>query len=235
MLRAFVAELLKLRSLPLTAAASLGTVVAAALLAMALVLGVEARDPASAVEVVSQSVVFLTAGLMLVGAIPVCHEHAGRQHRISLLAVPSRARFLVAKTAAGLVSVALTAVTALTAGVVAAAAARLWSAKAPATLGDPRDLLGAAAYLMLMGVLAHAVALCLLHLRPTLSALLGAVFVASPLTAAATRHARWLPDRAASQLYLATDTVLTPTTGALVTLAWIVALGSIGIWRLVRM
>lgn len=72
------------------------------------------------------------------------------------------------------------------------------------------------------------------HLIPVLVGVLSLVLIGSPLLAAVTAHARWLPDRAGSQLYAPTDPVLTAATGGLVLLVWTVAVG-VGAWvRFVR-
>ncbi|WP_163542075.1 ABC transporter permease [Occultella kanbiaonis] len=92
----------------------------------------------------------------------------------------------------------------------------------------PWRLAGAIAYLAVIGLLAHAVAVALRHLVPALVAMIALLVIISPVAAGLTEHARWLPDRAASQLYADTDTLLTAATGPLVALAWLVAIGTAG-------
>ena len=92
---------------------------------------------------------------------------------------------------------------------------------------DGRPLAGAAAYLVLIGLLALALAVLLRSQLPPLVAMLGLVLVLSPLLSGLTEHARWLPDRAGSLLYQpGADTVLTPAAGALVLLCWTAATGA---------
>ena len=86
-------------------------------------------------------------------------------------------------------------------------------------------VVGATAYLVLVGLLAHAVALLVRHLVSALTGMLSLVLIVSPLLAGLTRHARWLPDRAAMQLYDPADALLTAATGTLVMLAWIALVG----------
>ncbi len=231
---AVAAELDKLRTLPAMLLAVLGTVVAGAALGAAFAASsVAAQVAFTATDAALATVAYLQAGMLVVGALPFTHEYAGSQIRSTLAAMPRRPRLLVAKTLATLIATGLTAV-----GTVAAA----WAAGA-ITLralgireGDavPGSLAGAAGYLVLMALLASGVALLVRHLTPTLVTMLSVVMIASPLLAAQSEHARWLPDRAAQQLYAATDAVLTPGTGSLVALTWVVAIGGIAALRFVR-
>ena len=77
---------------------------------------------------------------------------------------------------------------------------------------------------MVIGLLALALTVLLRSLIPPLVAMLALVLIVSPLVAGSTEHARWLPDRAGSLLYLPeSDTVLTAGTGVFVMLAWTTA------------
>ncbi len=235
------AEVDKLRTLPAVGLSMLGTVLAGAVLAGIQVAAASAtvpaeRAPVTAAYVVLASVPYLQAGLVLVGAWPVAHEHAGRQLGTSLRAVPRRTTFVMAKTIAALVPIVLTAALATGAALLAAAVVRTGTgaAPAPAPPGAAWLLAGAVAHLTLVGLLSHAVALLVRHLVPTLVGVLGLVLIASPVLSGITAHARWLPDRAAAQLYDRTDEVLTWATGALVALAWIALIGGMGVARLVR-
>ncbi len=231
---AVAAELDKLRTLPAMLLAIAGTIVAGAALGSAFAAAaVAGRVALTATEATLSTVPYLQAGMLIVGAWPFTHEYAGSQIRSTLAAMPRRPRLLVAKTIATLVAAGLTA-----AGTVAVT----WAAGA-ITLrahGIPEgdvglgSLAGAAGYLVLMGLLASGVALLVRHLVPTLVTLLSVVMIASPLLAAQSEHARWLPDRAAQQLYAATDAVLTPGTGSLVALGWVMAIGGIAALRFVR-
>ncbi|ROR96117.1 hypothetical protein EDD28_0693 [Salana multivorans] len=243
MRRALAAELDKLRTLPIVLLTVLGTVLAGAVLGAALAASaVDGGWDVDAVDATLQAVPFVQAGFVLLGVLPVAHEYAGSQIRTSLAAVPDRSLLLVAKTAATLLVACVTAV-----GTVAATLAAAWvvldraagdSSDGAGSDGGPgevvRSAAGAAGYLVLIAMLALAVALLLRHLVPALVGTLALVLVVSPLLAMRTDVARWLPDRAAQQLYDASDTVLTPGTGALVALGWVVAIGAVGGARLVR-
>jgi len=196
-----LAELAKLRTLPITFLTVAGTVAVGAAIA-----GAQRRA-----DVPVDVVPYVQAGFVLLGILPVGHEYAGRQSRTSLLAVPARGRLVGAKTAAAFVAIACTAITVVAVEYALAEAGSV----------------GAAAYLTLIGLLAFTVALIVRHLVPALVGTLCLVLILSPLLAAVTKHARWLPDRAAAELYHPTDSVLTATTGTLVALAWIAVLGAV--------
>lgn len=179
----------------------------------------------------------LQIGVIVLGTLPVGHEYSGRQIRTSLAAVPSRGMLLAAKTLAAVVAVTVAAVLTV-AGALAGAWAGLAGAHVTAaafTAADIRHLLGAVVALVLLGLLAHAAALLARGAIPALVGVLALVLVVSPLLAAATAQARWLPDRAAALLAGGTaDSVLNAGTGALVALAWTVVVGAFGAWRFWR-
>lgn len=229
------AEASKLRTLPATTLTVTGTVVAAALIAAALAASdADQQLTASAQSVVIRTVPYVQAGLVVLGVLPATHEYAGRQAHVSLLAVPARGHLLLAKTVALVVTAALTALAAEGAAVGAAVAARhVMDRTVTPAVGEPAVLLRVAAYLVLIALLAHAVAVLVHHQVPALVALLGTLLVLSPILAALGHHARWLPDRAGSQLYQHDDAVLSATTGTLVLLAWIVVIGAVGAHRFV--
>jgi hypothetical protein len=221
------AELSKLRTLPVVALTTAGTAVLGALIAAALTAQlVDQGLAASPSVVVPQAVPFLQIGLILLGVLPMAHEHAGGQLRTTLTAVPRRGMLLAGKSVATLVSLALAASAAVGSVVVAAALTRrLLDAPPAEDVTGPWPVVGAAGYLVLVGMLAHAVALLVRHLVPALAGMLSLVLIVSPLLAGLTRHARWLPDRAAMQLYDPADAVLTAATGTLVMVAWIALVG----------
>ncbi|WP_275007252.1 hypothetical protein [Promicromonospora iranensis] len=230
------AELSKLRTLPVATLTAVGTAVVGALIATALTAQlVDQGAPASGITVTIQAVPFVQTGLILLGVLPVTHEYAGAQLRTSLAAVPRRGLLLAGKSVATLLGLTLAA--ALTVGGVVAATALTGSLlDAPPVEGvvDPWPVVGAVAYLVLVGLLAHAVALLVRHLVPALAGTLSLVLIVSPLLGGLTRHARWLPDRAAMQLYDPTDAVLSAATGALVMLAWIALIGGTAAMLFVR-
>ncbi|MFK4086452.1 hypothetical protein ACI2LF_20240 [Kribbella sp. NPDC020789] len=195
------AELSKLRTLPIAVLTIAGTVAVAALIAAA-----QWRSD-QPVDVVP----YAQAGFVLLGILPVAHEHAGRQFSTTLVAVPARGKLLVAKTTAAFVTIAIT----------AAATAVL----------QPERPVGAAAYLTLIGLFAYAVALLVRHLVPALVGTLCLILILSPLLNAATEHARWLPDRAAAELYQPDGDLLR---GGLVAVAWIVVTGAVATARFLR-
>ncbi|WP_040159610.1 hypothetical protein [Mobilicoccus massiliensis] len=131
---------------------------------------------------------------------------------------------------------------ALLAATTAAALAGAWGAGLFASAGDVvgagrpdlERLAGAWAYLVIIGLLAHAVALCVGHLVPSLVTTLSAVLVVSPLLTALTEHARWLSDQAAGLMYRGGDGVLDGGTGVLVAVAWLLTVGLTGAWLTVR-
>lgn len=151
---------------------------------------------------------------MLTGA----SEYARRQIHTSLLAVPHRLVLLTGKAAAYLVVAALTSL----ATVAACTGAAAWVLPKAHSGIEAGPLLGAAAYLVMIGVVGLGVAMLLRSLVAALTAMLTLVMIVSPLLASRTEHARWLPDQAGSLLYSPdADPVLTTGTGALVLAAWI--------------
>jgi hypothetical protein len=221
------AELGKLRTLPVAVLAVAATTVVGGAIAAALASSLaDQRAPVSVTAVTIQAVPFVQVGLILLGVLSVTHEHTGSQLRTTLAVVPRRGLLLAGKSVATLVAVALTAV-ATVGAILAAAAITAYLLDVPdaGSGAEPWPVLGSVAYLVLVGLLSHAVALLVRHLIPALAGMLGLVLIVSPLLAGLTEHARWLPDRAAMQLYDPADTMLTPATGALVMLAWTALVG----------
>ncbi|MFD6446117.1 hypothetical protein ACFWEJ_13535 [Promicromonospora sp. NPDC060204] len=241
------AELDKLRTLPAVvlvavATAVVGVALAAALTASAAATQGEAVSTTgvsttgiSTTDVLAQAVPFVQTGLILLGVLPVSHELAGRQLRTTLAAVPRRGMLLAGKTVATLVAAALTAAAAV-GGLLGAATVTAYLTDAPVAAGriDAGPVLGAVAYLVLIGLLSHAIALLVRGPVPALVGTLSLVLIVSPLLASLSEHARWLPDRAAAQLYAPADEVLTAATGALVMLAWIALVGTLATVLFVR-
>ncbi|WP_433532833.1 hypothetical protein ACQPYA_12985 [Micromonospora sp. CA-263727] len=219
------AELVKLRGLPAVLATALGTVAAAVTLTAAV--AASSTDETDAVRVTLLTIPFLQVGTILLGVLTAASEYQGSQVRTTLTATPNRPLLLAGKTLAYLAAAAITSVAAVGAG--RAAAATMLATRDPAPTGGVEGwaLVGAAGYLVLIGLLGFALTVLLRSLIPPLVTMLALVLIVSPLTAGYTEHARWLPDRAGSLLYLPTaDTVLTAETGALILLAWITATGS---------
>ena len=233
------AELDKLRTLPAAVLAALGTTVVGVALAVALTAAAHGTAvPATEVSITDtmvRAVPFVQTGLILLGVLPVAHELAGSQLRTTLAAVPRRGLLLAGKTVATLVATAVTAA-ATVGGLLGAATVTAYLTGAPVAPGgvDAGPVLGAVAYLVLVGLFSHAITLLVRGLVPALVGTLSLVLIVSPLLATLTEHARWLPDRAAAQLYAPADDVLTGTTGTLVTLAWIAVVGAGAAVRFVR-
>jgi ABC-2 type transport system permease protein len=219
--RAVAAELIKIRTLPAAVATASGTVLAAAALAALVAAG----DPgADAVAVVLRTVPLLQAGPALLGVLAVASEYAGTQVRTTLTAIPDRTTALLARTVAFLVGAAVTSAVACAVGLAVALAVVGGGAA-------PLPIAAAALDLVLIGLLAHALALLLRALVPALVGVLALVFVVPPLLAPVTEQARWLPGAAGRALYLpGSDAVLTPGTGALVLVAWVVLVGGAATW-----
>lgn len=223
------AEIAKVRTLPAAILAVIGTVLVGAAIASALAATATAQDLAApATATVGRAVPFAQTGIILLGVLIPTHEHTGGQFRTCLVAVPDRSLLVIGKSVAALVTVAVTAL--LTVGVSLAAAAitqHLSSAGTATSAAERWTLAGAVGYLALIGMLAHTVGLLLRQLVPALVTMLALVLIAGPLLGGVTEHARWLPDRAGSLLYLrGGDTVLTAGTGTLVLLVWIIAIGA---------
>ncbi|WP_051713128.1 hypothetical protein [Actinoalloteichus caeruleus] len=231
-----LAEASKIRTLPAAVRTAAATVLVGALVGVAIaVSAVERTSPVPAGEVVVGVVSFLQIGVVALGVLTAAHEHAGPQFRTTLVVMPRRGAALVGKAIATVAALLLTAVIAVTAGLAAAhATAYALDGLVGETNADLGRVLSAGLYLAMVGLLAHAVAVLVRHLVPALVGVLGVLLVVSPLLAGVTDHARWLPDRAAAQLYQSTDTVLSPVTGTLVALAWIAAIGGVAAVRSVR-
>lgn len=220
------AELVKLRGLPAVLAAVLGTVAASIALAATIAAAAPATADAVQMMTVTPVITFLQAGPVVLGVLVAGSEYAGRQLATTLTATPNRLLLLAGKATAYLGAAALTSL--VTVGAGATTAWIVLSARdiRQAHALDPRPLIGAVLYLVLIGLLALALTILLRSLIPTLVTMLALVLIASPLLAGHSEHARWLPDRAGSLLYLPdSDPLLTAGTGALVLLAWIAAAG----------
>lgn len=219
------AEWTKLRTLPLAVAAMIATIVAGALVAASV--AADRATPVSVLDAVVGAVPFAQVGFIMLGIIPAAHEYAGPQHRTSAVAVPDRRMYLAGKTFATVIVVVGAAVTALGAGVGAAALTQqLLDAPASSGTAGWRELVGAGIYLALIGLLAHTVAVLLRHLVPALVVMLMLVLIVPPLAGGITEHARWLPERAGSLLYRPdADDVLTAGSGGAILLGWVLVIG----------
>lgn len=237
MTRAWKAELSKLCTLPLMTYAAVGMVGLGAVLAVAFAaLRSDGGGVVSPAAAAIDTVPYVQAGAILLGVLPVSQEYAGRQLGTTLTAVPHRGRVVVAKTFVAVVVLALVAVaTVAAAWLVAEATLRATDVRAAAVVTEDLSRLGGAVlYLVLIGLLAHAVTLVLRHLVAALVSMLVLVFILPFAVTALGEHARWLPTRAGVQLFAHDDAVLTAVTGGLVLLGWAAVIGVVGAVRFAR-
>lgn len=224
-MRAVAAESVKLRGLPAVCATVAGTIAAA--IALAAAIAASATDPMDAVQVTLTTIPFLQVGTILLGILAVATEYQGSQVRTTLTATPNRTVLLAGKTLAYLATATITSAVAVGAGL--ATAEITLDIRESASIEDVNawPVAGAALYLVLIGLLGFSLAALLRSLIPPLVTMLALVLIASPLLAGTTEHARWLPDKAGSLLYLPdADSVLTAGAGTLVLLAWITLTGA---------
>ncbi len=233
---AALAELDKLRTLPPAVTTALAAPLVGALVGAGLAASAAQEDvPVGPLDVALRVVPFVVALLVVLGVAPVAHEHAGRQVLTSLCAVPRRARLAAAKTLAATATTALVSVATVAASAAAAHVVQLAVEAPPAPASpDVTRVLGATAYLTYVGLLAHAVALLVRHGVPALVAVLTLVLVVSPVVAASSDLARWLPDRAATTWYDPGPALLGAPEGTVVALGWLALVGGAGYVRLAR-
>ncbi|MGP5930581.1 hypothetical protein [Corynebacterium glyciniphilum] len=213
------AELQKLRTLPAVALTVVATV------AFTVVFTAALGGPSEDMPVL-QIIPFMQVGIILLGILPSAHEYAGSQFRTTLAAEPHRGRLLLGKTLAASIVVVVAVILTVGSGVLMAMVS---GGAGSSSLGDDASrLLGAAVYLVLIGVFSHLVTVSVRYMVPALVGLLGVVVVFPPMIAAVTEHARWLPGEAGGLLYRSqSDPVLGPVTGALVLLGWILVAGAV--------
>ncbi|MEV6281878.1 hypothetical protein [Kribbella sp. NPDC051770] len=216
--QAIAAELIKLRTLPAAWITSLVTVVTAVVVTAATASS--NTDPAAdAVTIALGSVAFLQVGTIVLGVVGVASEYGGHELRTTLTAVPNRIVSLAGQAVAHLIATTVTSVAAL-----GAAVATAWATEPPrASLWR---VAGAAAYLVLVGLLAAAVTVVVRSLVPALVLMFGGVIVASPLLATVTDQSRWLPDQAGRALYAADPGSFGPAGGTAVLLVWLLCTGT---------
>ncbi|MCS3428649.1 hypothetical protein [Leucobacter aridicollis] len=230
------AELAKIRTLPAAIVSAAASVVVGAAVAGALAWGGAGTALAPAAAVAS-AIPLAQVCLIAFAVLPMTHENDGSQLRTSLTAVPSRAHFAIAKSVASLLAVS--AIAAMTVAASFGAAFAGWTLSGHGAVGggaspdqDPGaaffPLAGAAAYLALIGMLAHAISLLARRIAPALGAALVLVLIAPPLFGGS-ELARWLPSRAGELLYTgATDPVLSAGLGAAVLAGWTAVVGAAG-------
>lgn len=206
------AELLKLRSLPAVAITLGVTVVCATGLSVLLS---STGEPPSAADATLQTIQYAQIGFILLGVLTVGSEYAGSQIQITLLSMPNRLALLAGKAAAYGLTALVTAVLVVTAAFVSARLSR----DQPA--GEVTALLGAVAYLVLIGLFAAAVATMARHLLAAVVAMTALVLIVSPLLRTITSVASYFPDSAGMRLYQSADGGLTVLQGSAVLVAWL--------------
>ncbi|MFC5835288.1 ABC transporter permease [Nonomuraea insulae] len=205
------AELAKLRTLPAVLVTVGVTVLAAAALGAALAAA-PSGQPLTATEAALRTAGYTQTGLIVLGVLAIASEYAGTQARTSLTAVPVRSLLIAGKIVAYLVAAAVTALLALSAALAGALLTGLPMG------GDGAALPRAAAYLVLIGLLALAVATLTRDAIAALATTLGLVLVLPPVLANAV--ADYLPGSAGARMYQP-GPGLTPQVGALVLAAWL--------------
>lgn len=217
-------ELIKLRTLPVVVATVVGTIATAIVLAGAI--AASSTVPVGAVAAMLATIPFVQIGVILLGVLAVATEYQSSQIRTTLAATPRRRHVLAGKGLAFLGAAVVTSTVAVGSGWATAAIVSASREVVAPEASTVWPVVGAAAYLALIGSLAFALTVLLRALVPPLVAMLSLALIVSPLAGSLTEHARWLPDRAGGLLYLGdADAVLDAPTGALVLVAWIVVVG----------
>lgn len=240
-MKAVRAELSKLISLPAAWVAVLAGLLVPAVIAVitsraaveAITLGAQSEASADAGF---QELAFGVVGAVILGVVAVSSEYftegeesPGRQITTSLTAVPSRARFLLAKTAALVIA---TAVIASGAGTLTLVLVRTVLADAAPPL-DPTRLVGVIVYWVLTALLAFGVTLLTRNGVVPLAILIlnTSVVTVTFLLTRITPLANYLPDMAGLRMFireLDTGTELSPVMGGVVMAAWVLALLTVG-------
>jgi hypothetical protein len=146
-----------------------------------------------------QTIQYAQVGFILLGVLTVGSEYAGSQIHTTLLSMPNRLALLAGKAVAYGVTSLVAAILVVAAVFVAA---RLSSDQ---PVGDFAALLGAVAYLVLIGLFAAAIATLTRNLLAAVVALTALVLIVSPLLRSITTAASYLPDSAGMRLYQGTD------------------------------
>ncbi|MEU4391061.1 hypothetical protein [Kribbella sp. NPDC023855] len=200
------AELLKLRSLPAVAITLAVTLVCTTGLSVLL---------ATSDETPLQTIQYAQVGFIVLGVLTIGSEYAGSQIHTTLLSMPNRLALLAGKATA----YGMTALVAAVLTVTAAFVASRLSSDQPA--GDLGALLGAVAYLVLIGLLAAAIATLTRNLLAAVIGMTALVLIVSPLLRSITTAASYLPDSAGMRLYQGADDSLTVLQGSAVLVGWL--------------
>ncbi|MFC0623111.1 hypothetical protein [Kribbella deserti] len=211
------AELIKLRGLRAVTLTIGLTVLGTAGVAMLQVIAPPGN--ATAAEAVRASVQYAQLGFVLLGVLSVASEYDGSQIHTSLVSVPNRLLLLAGKAVTYLAVAAVAAAVTVAASYVAARSAKPADV-GPAEVG-PAGLgtfVGAAAYLVLIGLFAAALATIIRQLIAAMVATLALAMVVPPVLVTITRWADYLPSRAGMRLYDDSPDLLR---GAAVLFAWL--------------
>ncbi|AOS62241.1 hypothetical protein [Actinoalloteichus hymeniacidonis] len=232
-------EIAKLRTLP----AVLGTILATVLSSTALGAlfggiagsGVGSGPGETTGTITATALQFVDlgqVGFILLGILTVASEYPRAQIRTTLLGVPDRSMLLAAKSMAYLAVATGTAVLAV--GGAALASILTANGTGVSEIGWARELgalIGAAVYLVLIGLLGSAVALLVRNLVVATAVMSTLVLVLSPILSMFTELAGYLPDRAGSWLFRSAANAggpLDPGTGVAVFVGWILVTSAIG-------
>ncbi|WP_052372899.1 ABC transporter permease [Amycolatopsis taiwanensis] len=233
-----VAELTKLRTLPAVPITITTTVLGTA--ALAAVFAASAlRQPAvpphlaasAVLDTGLQAILYGQIGFILLGIFAMASEYGGNQIRTTLVSIPNRISLIAGKTVAYLAGATLTALITVAALVTSTQTTLSEHGARVSDFFTARNLgtmLGATAYLVLIGLFANSVDILVRSLVTTLVMMLTLVLVLSPFLATITPVAAYLPDRAGSLLY---QTVPTPSPihGAVIMGAWVAAMLTVAI------
>lgn len=214
--RAAEAELAKPATLPAFRCAAL--VMTAAGVALTALHSTAPTGETTAAAAVARTVPFLQIGPILLGVLAAATEYDGGQIRTTLTAVPNRTTALTGKAAACLAAAGATTTATVTAAPATARLAADRSGREPTSLGSACTIVGIVAYLVLISLLAHGLAITLRSAIPPLAIMLTLVLIASPLLSEVTDYARGLPDQAGKALYQPSPTPCTPWNGAVILL-----------------
>ncbi|MCA2224046.1 ABC transporter permease [Nonomuraea aurantiaca] len=216
------AELIKLRTLPATLITIAVTVAGATTLAVTFAGGRhQLGGSASSAEAALRVVEYGQIGFILLGILAFATEYGGSQIRATLTAVPGRTLLMAGKAAAYVLIAAPTALLTLALSLLGArlVPGMSWTGE------HVGALVGAGAYLVLVGLLGYAVAALVRDLIAALVATLALVLVLPPVLAGVTTLTRYLPSHAGTRMYELAPALpedLTPVQGAVTLTAWLV-------------
>ncbi|WP_433012813.1 hypothetical protein [Kribbella sp. CA-294648] len=200
------AELLKLRSLP-AVSITLGVTLFCTT-GLSVLLATNDETPL-------QTIQYAQVGFILLGVLTVGSEYAGSQIHTTLLSMPNRLALLTGKA----VAYGVTALAAAILTVTVVFVAVQLSSDQP--VGDLAALLGAVAYLVLIGLFAAAIVTLTRNLLAAVVAMATLVLIVSPLLRNITTAASYLPDSAGMRLYQGADDGLTVLQGSAVLVGWL--------------